>query len=168
MEITNQTQKNYYFKNGLQIDLFSYKNGYYFYNNIILKETKNSQGYSRVIIEGFIYKLHRLIALKYIPNIENKPIVDHINGIKSDNSINNLQWVTYSENSKKAYIQNPSMSNFKKSENRKIISEKNGIKTLHKSLRDCAKFVNRDVAAVYRVLKGEWNFCNGYKLIYIL
>ncbi len=166
MKITSKTQKNYTIKNELEIDLFYYEDGYYFYNSILLKETKNSQGYSRVVINGVIYRLHRLIALKYIPNIDNKPLVDHINGIKSDNSINNLQWVTYSENSKKAYIQNPSMSNFKKRVNKKIISEKNGIKTTHYSLRDCAKFVNRDVAAVYRVLKGEWNFCNGYKLIY--
>lgn len=166
MEITHQTQKNYNFKKSFQIDLFTYKEENYFYNNVILNQSKNSQGYTRVTVHGIFYRLHRLIALKYIPNIQNKPLVDHINGIKSDNSITNLQWVTYSENSKKAYMQNPSMSNFRIKQNKKIISEKNGIKTTHKSLRDCAKFVNRDVAAVYRVLKGEWNFCNGYKLIY--
>jgi len=44
------------------------------------------------------YFLHRLIAEAYIPNPENKPFIDHINRIKTDNRIENLRWVTSSEN----------------------------------------------------------------------
>lgn len=43
-------------------------------------------------------KLHRLIALAFISNMNNKPIVDHINRIKHDNRIINLRWATYQEN----------------------------------------------------------------------
>ena len=45
-----------------------------------------------------IKKIHRLVALHYIPNPENKRCVDHLNRIKSDNRLENLRWATYCEN----------------------------------------------------------------------
>lgn len=72
------------------------------FNNKILKLYFNKKGYVSIgIVKNKIYKkhsIHRLVAQAFIPNPENKPQVNHINGIKTDNRVDNLEWVTHREN----------------------------------------------------------------------
>lgn len=67
-----------------------------------LKPNINRTGYATVRLYKdkikYFTSIHRLIALAFIPNPENKRTVNHINGIKDDNRIENLEWNTYQEN----------------------------------------------------------------------
>ena len=81
----------------------------------ILKLSMNKKGYLTVGLsknnQRKTFIVHRLVALHFIPNIENKPEIDHINTIKTDNTVflnedgsinyekTNLRWVTPKENS---------------------------------------------------------------------
>lgn len=63
-----------------------------------LKPQKNTYGYLMVSIYQKKVKVHRLVAETFISNPDNKPHIDHINTIRTDNRISNLQWCTPKEN----------------------------------------------------------------------
>lgn len=73
----------------------------------ILNPSKNNRGYLRVGLsaKGKVRydSIHRLVAETFIENPKKMPEVNHIDGNKLNNNIENLEWVTKSENEKHAY-----------------------------------------------------------------
>lgn len=74
----------------------------------ILKVSENWLGYKRVYLTFFNgggrwFKVHRLVALQFIPNPDGLTDVNHINHDKGDNRVENLEWLSHSDNIRHSY-----------------------------------------------------------------
>jgi len=97
---------------GVKPDMYTIDSNGNVYNtktNKYLKPKKTKKGYYAVSLSSgkkkhstFVF-IHRLVAYEFIPNLDNKQFVNHIDGDKSNNSIYNLEWVTHDENMKHAF-----------------------------------------------------------------
>ena len=127
-------------------------------SNKFLKPTTGGIGYKQVMLcnEGKHkrHSIHRLIALHYIPNPQNKPCVDHINRIKTDNRLENLRWATVSENG-----QNRTINKDNKSGHKNICYDK------HENRWRFQKYINNKPTRKYFKTKTD-AIC--YKFIFIL
>lgn len=84
--------------------------------NRYLKPSINTSGYYRVGLskdyKSTQYKVHRLVAVHFIDNPSDYPVINHINGNKVDNTAHNLEWVTHRENSCHGFIGKDTSSKF--------------------------------------------------------
>lgn len=128
----------------------------------VLKTRINERGYVKVSLQTKDgqkhFPIHRLLAKTFIPNPENKPMVNHINGNKLDNSLENLEWSTASENEKHAY-DNGLKFGLKGSKNPNSILSENDVIYIKKRLNsgENVKSISEDFSV---------NFRNIYNIIY--
>ena len=131
-------------------DVWSYK------SKKFLKPRTRGKGYLTVGLhrDGKLkfYLVHRLVAEAYIPNPDNLPQVDHIDGNKTHNYVNNLQWIT-------------NRDNVRKGRNKPILQfdlDGNFIREW-----ECANDVGREAQAnICYCLKGRQKTAYGYKWVY--
>ena len=121
----------------------------YFIGERILKTSKSNKGYLRVVlyknkVRTFL-SVHKIVAMTFIPNAENKAQVNHKNLIKTDNRAENLEWVTQQENISHARKNNCYVgeNNSRATITEKIASE---IKQLLKEKKSIL-----DISAIYAV-----------------
>lgn len=120
----------------------------------ILKPSIDGCGYKIVSLFSNKRKttktIHRLVAIAFIPNPLNKPEVNHINGIKSDNNLSNLEWLTISENCKHKYKIGLQLPNIKS-----VIDTKSGF--VYKSLTEAAICNKLCIGNLSKMLNGKVN-----------
>lgn len=132
----------------------------------------DKKGYKRVRIsrdgKKYSFKIHRLVANAFIPNPENKPHVNHINGDKSDNRAENLEWMTCQENADHAMknhlwdgcLSASARTNEKRKKPIVATNIKTGEKITFESMRDAEKALN--TKHINAVIRGERKQANGY------
>lgn len=142
----------------------------------ILKTQIDKKGYHRlsVTINGVkhSYKLHRMVASAFLPNPDMLPQVNHIDGNKDNNAVDNLEWISGADNAKHAIEHGLWTNVFRASretnEKRKrkviAINISSGERKLFNSVGDAERFVGS--RHISDVLKGKRQQAKGYRFEY--
>ena len=107
--------------------------------------------------------LHRIIAEAFIPNPHNYPCINHIDGNKQNNNIDNLEWCTYSHNNKEAYRLQLKSTRIKK----KKVNQYDLCGNFIKTWDSCKETIKQKYYHVTDVCKGKRKTAGGYIWKYV-
>ena len=116
-------------------------------------------------------KVHRLVAKAFIPNPDNKPQIDHINAVKSDNRVINLRWCTGKENFHNpiSYIRNSVSKTGYRNHKAKSVSQytlDNKFVRTWRCFSDIKRELGYNHSHIVQCCRGERNLAYGYKWEY--
>lgn len=136
----------------------------------ILKPSKNQQGYItyNLMRSGKVYQkpLHRLLMETFIPNINNLPCINHIDGNILNNSLDNLEWCTYSHNNKEAYKLGLKQSRIKPKQVIQL-NKNNEIENVFESLQQVEKTLGYSSGNIAQVCNRKRKSAYGYIWRYV-
>ena len=136
----------------------------------ILKGSTNQQGYKTInlIKDGKVFTktLHRLLAQTFIENPNNYPCINHIDGNILNNSLDNLEWCTYSHNNKEAYRLGLKQSRIKP---KKVVQLDKDYKILNvfESLQQIKKNLGFNIGNIGEVCNKNRKTAHGYIWRYV-
>lgn len=125
--------------------------------------------YQRVTLSGRSIEIHRLIAITFIPNPENKPCVNHIDGNGANNNVLNLEWCTYKENVLHSFhvLGNKFKTGEDHHSSKPVIQYKNNIEIARfASATDAGKSIGSGTSSVADVCRGVRGSCKGFVFKY--
>ena len=140
--------------------------GFYISKEKILNGHINSKGYIQVELKGNPVLVHRLVAKAFIPNVDNKPQVNHIDGNKANNRVENLEWCTNSENQIHAYKNGLNIHSGKSGRPKKKVCQidlKTGkIINIFNSIAEARRSLGVSKDNISQVCNGKRHKCLGY------
>jgi hypothetical protein len=98
------------------------------------------------------FSIHRLVAQAFIPNLLNKEDVNHIDGNKLNNSVNNLEWVTRKENIQHSWKMGL-QENMLNAHRKIVLNYQNGV--FYESCTEASKYYNVDQSSLSQMLIGN-------------
>lgn len=132
---------------------------------VAYQNTKRT-GYYVVNLKRKLYYIHRLVAEAFIPNPNNLPQVNHIDGNKKNNCVENLEWCTNSENIRHAYENNLITTNASTSKKFKAVKQidKYTNKTIREweSVIEAAKTLNIGKTCISACCRNKQKTAGGY------
>ena len=136
----------------------------------IVKQYLDKDGYCRIGLtkdgKQRVMGVHRLVAEAFLPNFENLPIIDHINGVRNDNMVDNLRWFSVLlNNSTEQAKKKKSQSAYKRTDNKKIIHQytlDGEFVAEFESTRDIERTCGYERAAISRCALGKQHSSYGY------
>ena len=99
------------------------------------------------------YKIHRLVALAFIPNPENKPQVNHKDGNKQNNNVDNLEWMTSGDNTRHAHINGLTKQGANHNWAKIVLDTQTGV--FYETLNEAAESKNINVSTLSNYLTGK-------------